>query len=126
MGAARLAEAQGRCRRARSRRALPRQSGTIGVFAREGAEKNPNLIGKPGWEGWGWGNFLANGQILYSSAVRASPGTYERAVVILNALAREAERRGIALAVNDKEGRIKLEDGHYPSYRQGRGPRVRI
>src|SRR5262245_42300697 len=32
-----LAEAQGRCRRARSRRALPQQSGTIGVFAREGA-----------------------------------------------------------------------------------------
>ena len=96
------------------------------MFAREGAEKNPNLIGKPGWEGWGWGNFLANGQILYSSAVRASPGTYERAVMILNALAREAERRRIALAVNDKEGRIKLEDGHYPSYRQGRGPRVRI
>src|SRR5215472_3647844 len=74
----------------------------------------------------GLGNFLANGQILYSSAVRASPGTYERAVMILNALAREAERRRIALAVNDKEGRIKLEDGHYPSYRQGRGPRVRI
>src|SRR6516164_11166370 len=37
MGASRLAEAQGRCRRARSRRALPEQSATIGVFAREGA-----------------------------------------------------------------------------------------
>src|SRR6516162_7119443 len=37
MGAWRLVEAQGRCRRARSRRALPQQSGTIVVFAREGA-----------------------------------------------------------------------------------------
>src|SRR5262249_24993452 len=38
MGASRLAEAQGRCRRARSRRALPQQSGTIEVFAREEAK----------------------------------------------------------------------------------------
>ena len=37
MGVWWLAEAQGRRRRARSGRALPRQSGTIGVFAREGA-----------------------------------------------------------------------------------------
>src|SRR5215470_16749477 len=37
MGSWRLAEAQGRCRRGRSRRALPQQSGTIVVFTREGA-----------------------------------------------------------------------------------------
>src|SRR5215475_11574589 len=36
MGASRLAEAQGRCRRARSRRALPQQSGTIGCSLAKG------------------------------------------------------------------------------------------
>jgi hypothetical protein len=81
----------------------------------ERGEKNPRLRQLPGWRGGYWRLFADKGEILSqthkSSPTRVSPLTYERALAIINALCREAERRGFSVALNEDSGRIELK-GH--------------
>ena len=77
--------------------------------------KNPRAQYAPDFTGWRWTSFLRSGQILLethkSCAMRVSPGTYERALAILNALCSGAEQRGFAADLDSGKRRIVL-DGH--------------
>ena len=81
----------------------------------ERAEKNPSMARVPGYEGGHWKRFLDIGQMLRethrSSPIRVTPLTWERALAILEALCRAAEKRGFTVTLEDEAGRIVME-GH--------------
>lgn len=77
------------------------------------AEKNYHVRLEPDFQGWKWQRFLDTGQVLCqthrSTPMRVTPATYERALAVLNSLCFNAELRGFAVALDEKEGRIVLE-----------------
>lgn len=94
----------------------------IGEAAKEyGGYKNvlEKLAGKPEarWSQsaqkakWQWEWFIRQGQLLIAKQIRVSLETYQRALIILNTILVEAEKRGFKPSFAEKEGKIKL-DGH--------------
>jgi molecular chaperone GrpE (heat shock protein) len=81
----------------------------------ERAEKHPYLAQQPGYEGGRWKWFCDSGQLLLEThrrfPLRITMLTWERAIAILDAICRAAEKRGFSVALDEKAGRIVL-DGH--------------
>ena len=83
--------------------------------AEERAERHPHLRQLPNWDGYKWRMAVDRGQVLRethkSAPTRVSPLGYERALIILHTLCREAERRGFSVSENAERGRIAF-NGH--------------
>lgn len=81
----------------------------------ERAEKYPNAVRGPDFDGWGWKQFTYAGQVLiathHSAPMRVTPLTYERALGIFNAICIAAEGRQFSVTLDEKAGRIVLQ-GH--------------
>lgn len=79
----------------------------------EAASKRPARGTGPNFNAGQWKWFERDGQILNRThrrtPLRVSPLTYERALAVLDALAKAARLRGFQVSLDDKEGRIVLQ-----------------
>lgn len=78
----------------------------------ERMEKHPQLRQGVNWDGVMWRQAADRGQILSLThkpmPLRVSSLGYERALAILNTIAREAERRSFTIAFNEKRARVEF------------------